>query len=466
MPAAIVNSICYLTLFMILMITPGCADHQQTWDRIIQSGELRFATTAGPATYYETPSGPAGFEYDLAKKFAEKIGVKLKLVTARNGFDVISMIENNKAAIGGAALITSKVPADLKFGPGYYSVPQQLIYRRGDIKPADLSELQKTSLDISAEQVDILKNMYPHLSLTTYYDKDINTLLRMVQSREIKSTIAGSYLVNMYKHLYPDLRVAFNITKPQPVAWVYNRNEVQLDKAITEFFSELDESGELHRLIERYFGHMITFDYIDTSTFLTRISQRLPQYEDQFKNIAEKYGLDWTLLAAMSYQESHWQAKAKSPTGVRGLMMLTKDTAEHLGVEDRTDPEQSIDGGARYFTMLVEKMPARIPRPDLTWMALAAYNVGLQHLEYARVFTQKNGGNPDSWSDVRKSLIQLGDEAAKNNIKTDVRWYEPVRYVRNIRKYRDILRWLNFENTKVADKSDLLHVLSIDSPVL
>lgn len=456
-----------LFLGIVLTVAHGCGDHQLTWDRIIQNGELRFATVEGPATYYKTPTGPAGFEYELAKRFAKKIGVNLKVIVARNEYDVISMVMNKKAAIGGAALVVTHTQQNLKFGPAYYSIPQQLIYRRGDPKPTSLFDLKEGSLDITPEQLDILKERYPHAKWNIYYDKDINTLLRMVQNKEIKSTIAGSYLVNMYKHLYPDIRVAFNITNPQPIAWLYRNNDPGLDSAITDFFNDLNESGELDRLIERYFGYLIVFDYIDTSTFLSRITQRLPQYEALFKKIGKKYKIDWTLLAAMSYQESHWLASAKSPTGVRGLMMLTRETASHLGIVDRTDPEQSIEGGARYFNYLMDKIPERINQPDRTWMALASYNIGYQHLEHARVITQKNGGNPDNWSDIRKTLIQLGDGISKKNTKSvNIRWYEPAHYVRNIRKYRDILRWLNFENGEPAKKTELLHVLSIDSPVL
>ena len=441
MYSKLIYYIIYPMLLVTLSSATGCSDHQLTWEKIIQEGELRFATVEGPATYYETPSGPAGFEYELAKRFAEKIGVNLRLVIASNSYDVISMVTDKKAAIGGAALMSTSAPENIKFGPGYYSVPQQLIYHRGETRPADLSDIETGS-------------------------QDINALLRMVQHKEIKSTVANSYQVNLFKHLYPDIRVAFNVTEPQSIAWIYRSNDDQLDMAISDFFEDLNKSGELDLLIDRYFGHMIVFDYIDTSTFLERVSKRLPQYEELFKKIGKKYNIDWTLLAAMSYQESHWQETAKSPTGVRGLMMLTLDTAEHLGISDRTDPEQSVDGGARYFTLLMEEIPARIDLPDRIWMALAAYNVGLQHLEHARIITQQNGNDPDRWRDVRKTLLQLGAEPVENANKPEVRWNEPVRYVRNIRKYRDILRWLNFEKGKLAKETKQPHVLSINSPVL
>lgn len=454
-------------LILILFIITGCADTRLLWDQVLASKELRFATLESPATYYESPTGPAGFEYELAQRFAESIGVRLKVIPVNRVHDVIDLVKNNKATIGGAALMSMELAGNLKFGPAYFSVPQQLIYRRGDERPTSLSDVNRESPAISLAQLETLKDQYPHVNWNAYYDRDIDALLRMVQHREIKSTVANAQQVNIYKHLYPDIRVAFDITKPQPVAWLYHGDDEHLHKAVTDFFRELEETGELNRLVERYFGHIIAFDYIDTSTFLTRVEERLPEFEELFRTIAEKHNIDWTLLAAMSYQESHWQPSARSPTGVRGLMMLTQDTAHHLGIKDRVDPEQSVDGGARYFKQLLDKIPARIPYPDNVWFALAAYNIGLQYLEHVRVITQQNGGNPDNWNEIRKSLIKLSEENWQPLSQNEpVRWTEPVRYVRNIRKYRDILRWLTFEKNRQARKKERLHALSIDSPVL
>jgi len=461
------NGIRYTCLILILIIISGCNDTRLDWDHIIATNELRFVTTESPATYYESPTGPAGFEYELARRFADSIGVKLKIITVNQSHDVVDSVIHHKASIGGATLISTGVFGNLKFGPAYFRVPQQLIYRRGEERPASISDANRHNPAISLTQLGILKGQYPQVNWNAYSDRDIDVLLRMVQHREIKSAVATTQQVNIYKHLYPDIRVAFDVTKPQPVAWLYHGDDENLHAAITKFFSNLEETGELDKLVEYYFGHIIAFDYIDTSTFLTRVEKRLPEFEELFKKIAARHDVDWTLLAAMSYQESHWQPSARSPTGVRGLMMLTQDTALQLGVNDRVDPEQSVDGGARYFKLLLDKIPDRISYPDDMWLALAAYNVGLQHLEHARVVTQQRGGNPDSWSEVRKILMKLGDDNWQPVTQnSQVRWNEPVRYVRNIRKYRDILRWLTFEKNRMARNNERLQALSIDSPVL
>jgi membrane-bound lytic murein transglycosylase F len=148
-------------------------------------------------------------------------------------------------------------------------------------------------------------------------------------------------------------------------------------------------------------------------------------------------------------------------------MMLTLDTAKQLGVDNRLDPGQSIEGGARYLAGLYNKIPERIKDPDRMWFALASYNVGFEHLEDVRILTEKQGGNPDSWIDVRKSLPMLSEKKWYKQTRYGyARGSEPVVFVENIRRYRDILSWLSALERQQRHEPDILRSLAIDSPVL
>jgi membrane-bound lytic murein transglycosylase F len=160
--------------------------------------------------------------------------------------------------------------------------------------------------------------------------------------------------------------------------------------------------------------------------------------------VARETREDWRLLAAIGYQESKWDPTAVSPTGVKGLMMLTAETAQRLGVKDREDPRQSIFGGARYLQKMRETIPERVPEPDRTWLALAAYNLGYGHLEDGRILTQMHGKDPDSWQDVREHLPLLGQERWYMQVKRGyARGWEAVKFVDNVRGYLDILEWVS-----------------------
>jgi len=146
-------------------------------------------------------------------------------------------------------------------------------------------------------------------------------------------------------------------------------------------------------------------------------------------------------LAAIGYQESHWKARARSRTGVRGLMMLTRTTAKEMGVKNRLNAEQSIKGGSAYFAKLKKRFE-HINEPDRTWIALAAYNVGAGHVRDAQKITEKQGGDPERWMDLKERLPLLAQK--KYYKKTQfgfARGYEPVEYVQNIRRFYDLLVW-------------------------
>lgn len=361
-------------------------------------------------SYYNNGGELAGFEFELAQGFADYLGVDLKVTVPDNLSKTLNMIDNGQADIAAAGLtITRSRQNRLRFGPIYHEVTQQLIYRHGSPPPRDITEINSGQLEIvanssHAEQLAILQQEIPLLSWTENTSIDTSGLLELVQLELIDYTIVDSNEMAASHSLYPELRVAFDISDPQPLAWGMRRSDdMSLQLAVNAFFEDIENSGYLDQLIEKYFGHIRRFDYVDSRAIHRRIQTHLPKYESTLKAAALAYDYDWRLLAAIAYQESHWNPEAVSSTGVRGLMMLTQATADEMGVIDREDPEQSIFAGTAYLTIMKNRLPERITEPDRTWLALAAYNIGLGHLEDARVLTEKNGGNPDRWADVRET---------------------------------------------------------------
>jgi len=167
----------------------------------------------------------------------------------------------------------------------------------------------------------------------------------------------------------------------------------------------------------------------------------LPRYRQLFQEGQRLTGIDWRLLAALAYQESHWDPLATSFAGVRGIMMLTDDTADRLKVTDRLDPKQAIPAGARYLAELRDQLPEQVREPDRTWMALAAYNMGYGHLNGARTIAPKEGLEPQWWNALKELLPKLSQPAYAARLKAGpARGGEAVRMVENVRTYYDILQ--------------------------
>lgn len=427
----------------------ACGRPDTLLERIKANDELIVATRNAATTYYEGPHGPTGLEYDLAALFAEHLDVRLKLVVPENFQEILGLVERGEAHIAAAGLtVTEARKRRVRFGSAYQTIMPQLIYRSGNPRPRDLDDLSGV-LEVLAgssheERLRELQAEHPALAWRSNEDLESAELLHLVWEQLIDYTVADNNELAIHQRYYPELRVAFDLNPvPDTLAWAFTAGgDDSLYREAEAFFAELRQTGKLDQLLERHYGHVVDFDYVGTRRYMSHIAQRLPEYIPLFEAGAAETGLDWRLLAAVGYQESHWDPEATSPTGVRGLMMLTRNTMRFLGLDDRTDPAQSVRGGARYIRMLKDKLPERITDPDRTWLALAAYNVGFGHLEDARILTQKRGGDPDKWMDVKDALPLLAQKKWYTQTRHGyARGHEPVRYVENIRSYYDILVW-------------------------
>lgn len=450
----------------------ACREAQPHLEEIRERGELRVLSRYGPTTYYVKGNELAGFEYDLAKRFADYLNVRLKIIVPDNLGNMLKLIEQGKADMAAAGLTITPARKDLiRFGPIYQEVTEQLVYRAGNPIPKDITtldgQLEVVADSSHVEQLKSYKQDIPELEWTENQQLDSSGLLELVQLEMIDYTIADSNEVAANLSVFPELRVAFDISEPQPLAWALPLSEDgTLYNEIVKFFEQLDESGDLDRLISKYYGHIRRFDYVDTRAIHRRILTDLPSYQPLFEHAAKQYNFDWRLLAAISYQESHWNPKAVSSTGVKGLMMLTQATAKQMNIEDREDPEQSITAGAAYLDYLRQNLPERIKEPDRTWLALAAYNVGLGHLEDARVLTQQNGKDPDLWPDVKENLPLLAKKKWYEQTRYGfARGGEPVRYIENVRRYYDILLY-ELENKQIDDPTVKLSPIITTPPAL
>lgn len=437
-----------ISFFIIaLSLLVACDDAKPQLEQIKARGELHVVSRYGLTNYYVKGNELSGFEYELAEKLAKRLNVKLKITVPESLGQMLEMIEIGQADIAAAGLtITPARQQRLQFGPVYHEVSQQVIYRHGSRRPADVSALNDGQLEVvgnssHVENLQSLQQEFPSLAWIENHELDNSGLMELVQLEMIDYTVADSNEMAANQTLFPELRVAFDLSDPQPLAWGLKRNEdTSLHDEVVAFFEEIESSGYLGQLIESYYGYIRRFDYVDTRTIHRRILTHLPEYQSLLMEAAQEYGFDWRFLAAVAYQESHWNPNAVSATGVRGLMMLTQATATEMGVTDREDPQESIMAGTAYLKHMKERLPESISEPDLTWLALAAYNIGLGHLEDARVLTEMNGGNPNSWADVRENLPLLSKPKWYEQTRFGyARGGEPVRYVDNIRRYYDII---------------------------
>lgn len=422
--------------------------------KIKRSGTLHVLTRIDPTTYFQSPLGYSGLEYDLVLLFAEYLGVEAQFDVRDKFSTILDDISKGGADIAAAGLtITPQRKQKMHFAPAYHEVTEQVVYRSGQRRPKTPKDLGDGILEVAKDtshidSLNLLKKSNPELNwMVSKEEVDTSGLLYLIHEGLIDYSIADSNQILLIRRFYPDLNIAFDISKPRQLAWAMPISEdTSLAEEVERFFQRITADKTLAQLIEKHYGHASSLNYVDNCTFREHKKSRLPQFQKHFDTAAKEYGIDWRLLAAIGYQESHWLDNAVSPTGVEGIMMLTNDTADLLKIKDRKDPMQSIYGGARYFKQRINVMSEEISEPDRTWFGLAAYNVGTGHLEDARVLTQKQGGDP-KWLDVKQRLPLLSEPKWYQQTQYgQARGGEPVQYVENIRGYYDLLVWLTEEN--------------------
>ncbi|WP_303902803.1 membrane-bound lytic murein transglycosylase MltF [Thiohalomonas denitrificans] len=434
-----------LVMWVGIGVLSGCDRPPDLLEAIRSDGKLIVVTRNAPTTYYQGREGPEGYEYSLVSALAESLEVEVEFKVLDSVEGVLATVANGEAHLAAAGITrTESRNGRFRFGPEYFPVQQEVVCRRGEPLPKSPIELTEKALRVAAgtsylERLKALQQEHPNLAWEADAGQGSEQLLYKVWKREIDCTVADSNIVAINRRYLPELLVAFPISEQQQLAWVLPENADAFEAYLHEWFQEAKEAGLMARLYERYYGYAEIFDYVDMRVFMRRIESRLPRYETMFREAAEHHQLPWTLLAAQAYQESHWNPRAKSPTGVRGMMMLTLNTAKEVGVASRLDPAQSVRGGAKYLSQMMKRLPESVQGEDRLWFALAAYNVGFAHLRDARTLAERLGRNPDRWVDLKEVLPLLAEKEHYRDLPYGyARGWEPVDYVQRIRDYRNV----------------------------
>lgn len=432
-----------VTLIIIYQLTGGydLAD-------LKDAGELVVVSRESDTTWYQDSNGEAGPEYEYMASLAEYLEVDLRFDIRRNDQAVIDAIRENEGHLAAAGFTRDPwlEEKELGFSPPYHRVDQQVVCRRNRGRlPKNIQELTDSELVVienSSEEAHLLElqNSVAGLTWESVDETTVDDLLEQVWRKEIKCTVANSHVIKIKRRLYPELQVGFTLRQDLALTWTLSPEWTFLSDTIQDWLETIEKDGSLLILRDRHYSED-EFDYVDMRSFIRRIESRLPRLVPIIKEAAEKYDIPWTLLAAQAYQESHWNRRAKSPTGVRGVMMLTLVTAREVGVESRLDARQSIMGGAMYMKKLESRVPDSVTESNRWWYALAAYNVGMGHVHDARKLTEELNLDPDSWLDLKGVLPLLSKKKYYKDLKHGfARGAEPVTYVRRIRQYENILR--------------------------
>lgn len=435
------------TLFIWWLFTSPWLAYSQ-WQLVQLRGTLRYGTQVSLLSYFKNNENTIGYEYQLLKSFCDNNGIKLEPRVYTNNKTLFSDLSAGVVDLAGGHLtITPNRLEDFKFSQPIGNTSVSVVTHFGYRSIESLLELAdaRGALLADSSYMNYLNLFnYPNEgNINIIYDKSLFELINQVNSKAIDFTLGDSEIISIYQNFIPGLYTPIQISDNQKVAFMARLNQADdLLKNINQFIVKAESKGLLARYKNELVQYIPEIDSANTVTFFEKLKTKWPQVSQWIYDVAEAMDFDPMLLAAMTYQESHWEIDATSITGVQGLMMLTQSTANELNISDRTDPIQSLRGGIMYFRKMKEKLPDRILDPDRTKFALAAYNVGYGHLEDARILTQRNGKNPDLWNDVKLFLPQLNNPKIAHNLQYGTANGRTARtYVENITIYRLLMSW-------------------------
>ena len=418
---------------------------QDALSRILDSGVIRVVTKNSPYTRYLYRGEQEGFEYDLASAFADYLGVRLEVLTPEPG-EMLMEVESGRGDILAANFHHTKERLDrVNFSIPYASASHYIVAHRKNRSIQALKDLEGKTIHVRAgsaaeEALEKLRGLGLHFKINSRLKKTDDQLLGMVRDRQLELAAADIRVARVNQRHHPEINPVFPVDEPVSIGWAVKKNNPHLLRKINAFFAKAISEGLIDDLHERYFGNGEPPEYLDVRRFHNRLESRLPRYRKIIEDVASDNDMDWRLIAAMMYQESRFNPFAVSRTGVRGLMQVTRATAEEMGIEDRLDPVQSVKAGGEYMRRLMEWFEDA-EEPDRLRLALAAYNVGYGHVRDAMKLAEKKGMNPRLWASVEKTLPLLRKRKYYINTRHGYcRGFEPVHYVNGVLVYYDILK--------------------------
>jgi len=440
-----------LSLLVIYIFVASCGDQ----GLFHKAGSLPFPTPAqhdlvvltrpGLLTYTTDDNGnPTGLEYDLAQAFAQELGVGVK-------YEIVEPLElESKLASAeyhiAAAWLSPGSNGDIQATPPIFLTRDILAQHEASLPLTELKQLAGKTVHVmagsrQAETMNRLAREIPGIKVVEVGKGDILELLEKLGNQRVQYVAMDENFEDIADQYIPNLRTTLPLSDTKPVVWLLGKQpNPELRARLDAFIERVQHDGTLARLEDRYLGHVRRLDQADIVKFLGEVETTLPKFRKSFEAAQALTGIDWRLLAAISYHESRWDPNATSYTNVRGIMMLTEETADRLEVGNRLDPSESILAGARYINMLKDQLPEEVEEPDRTWLALAAYNIGPGHFNSARLLARQLKADPNAWYDMKRVLPKLAQAKYAQQVKSSrARGGEAVILVENIRSYYDIL---------------------------
>lgn len=425
--------------------------------QIMRNDTLRVITLNTSTSYFIYRDQQMGYHYDIISDFCSYHGLIPQIIVAENTDALTTMLQNGEGDVIAYNLPVTNEMKDSFLYAGFMQISHQVLVQRVrqvDSMLTDVVELigkEVTVID-NSKHFDRIENLNSELGGGIIIDKAdsdslvAEDLIRMVSRGELEFTVSDDDIAKLNQTYFRNLDVHLPISFDQRSSWIVRNDSPILADSLNSWFERTKAEPAYQRIEKRYFEETKGYSEVRFLSVNDNLDMGvISPYDVYFRRYGEQTGLDWRLLASVSFQESTFDSGASSWAGAAGLMGLMPSTAASLGVQSEHlfDPESNIRAGSEYLKMLLGVFSTIDDSNEQLRMSLAAYNGGIGHIFDARALAEKYGASPDIWDGNVERYIQLkrleqyyNDPVCKNGY---FRGDETVNYVIDV-----VNRWEHY----------------------
>lgn len=461
-----IRNVILYTLTLALFLTLGCEEKKPEPKKKIvvnrdladiqADGKLKVLTTYSSTSYFLYRGQPMGYEYEMLQRFAEHLGLEIEISISDNIDSMFAQLNKGEVDLVAHGLtITNDRKEEVQFTDYLYLTHQVLVQKKPDNwRKISWSKLQSSllhdAIELIGDTVSIrqnsaymqrLDNLSNEMGGKIYIDTlpgDLSTdkIIEMVVDGEIKYTVADNNIANINASYYPILDIDVPISFSQRLAWAVRKNSPELETAVNAWLKAFKKETIYYVIYNKYFENIRGYRNRGSSDYFSLNNNQISKYDKLIKKYAAEIDWDWRLLAALVYQESRFDPTANSWAGANGIMQVMPVTAKELGIEDRSDPEQSLKGGTKFLKILLERFSEIEDSVQRIKFSMASYNCGYSHVIDAQNLAKEENLDPNTWDNgVDEIILKLSDRKYYTHPVVRygyVRGREPYNYVKDI----------------------------------
>ncbi|MGB9745800.1 MAG: transglycosylase SLT domain-containing protein [Bacteroidales bacterium] len=397
--------------------------HNFDYEQIRKRGRLIAITDFNSMNYFIYKGQPLGYQYELLQEFSNHIGLPIQVIVQNDIHEAIHMLNTGEADLIAMNLtVTNERMKVVSFSVPITSTRQVLVQRKPGVSgnsgmvPATL-EFVKTPADLAQKLIyvqkgssyaDRLRNLSEETGAGIRIKEVPATsedLVEQVAKGEIDFTVCDENIARVAAMYYPNIDYSVAVSLEQNLAWAARKDSPELLGILNTWLGSFTSTTRFSNIYRKYFDNARTSSIVNNEYFVLRTG-RISQYDELIQKYSVQINWDWTLLASLIYQESHFNPHARSWAGAYGLMQLMPSVLDQFGIDTLASPEKNIEAGIKLIAYLDQQFDPSIPKDERVKFILAAYNIGLGHVWDAQRLAEKYGQDPNKWDNVEYFLIQ------------------------------------------------------------